>query len=197
MKKHLKYIQLILVASSFFYLSCQPDGGDLVPIKLDEGRIVSTQSTSNVAYQYDTDKFSIKVYGKWESLEGNLAFTVIVKNRCKCEVIVDFNKIISSNTLQEQLKVSGVGDPSLPVNNWVIENMIGQIDGSKTRIFQLMVGEEGKNYKKNVKYRGNELTMTIPVTVTESKIVSTTNYDFQFRYESYLPSGEYTEILID
>ncbi len=193
----IKFIQLILVASCFFYLSCQPDGGDLMPIKLDEGRIVSTQYKNNVAYQYDNDKFSIKTLGKWESVDGELDFVVIIKNRCKCEIYVDLNRMFLSSTLQNKIEVLAVVDESLPLPKNRIENTVAKIERDTTRVFGLLVGKNKQESETNIKYRGNEILITIPVTIKESKTSVTTNYDFRFKYDNYQPEADLGGNLID
>ncbi len=193
----IKFIQLIFIASCFFYLSCQPDGGDLMPIKLNEGRIVSTQYKSNVAYQYDTDRFSVKASGKWESLRGRLGFVVVIKNRCKCEIDIDFNKVILSTSLYAEGQVGVVEADDLPVLNRLIKNKVGTVNENTTRIFRFGGYDSNQDSKTNIKYRGNEISMTIPVTIKESKTSVTTNYDFRFKYDNYQPEADLGGNLID
>jgi hypothetical protein len=197
MKLNLKHIRLLFIASCFFYLSCQPDGGDLMPIKLNEGRIVSTQYKNNTAYQYDTDRFSIKASGKWESLRGGLDFVVVVKNRCKCEIAIDFNKVILSTSLYTEGQVGVVQADDLPVLNRLIKNKVGTVNENTTRIFRFGGYDSNQNSKTNVKYRGNEVLITIPITIKDSRVITTTNHDFRFKYDSYQPEADLGGNLID
>jgi hypothetical protein len=111
----LKYIQLILVASCFFYLSCQLPGGDFVPILSDGAVLKPIFNKENSALQYNNEKFSIKVAsGEW-GVKGYSKFWLILKNNDANKIVVDLDKIRLKNSLEQRLEISSVGQMSLKI----------------------------------------------------------------------------------
>lgn len=190
-------LRIILIISCLFFTSCEPDGGDLTPILQSGAKVTSLWSKKDVALQYDTEKYSLKVSGKWESLQGDVDFTVIVKNNSSSKIKIDFNNATVSNSLNANIKILSVVNrytADLPKR---IENEIIEIGAGETQTYNIGVGEENRNYKGKIEYRGNEIWMTIPVTFEQNKTAVTTDYYFKFKYDDYAAEGNYNGNLID
>jgi hypothetical protein len=190
----LKYIQLILVASCFFYLSCQLPGGDFVPILSDGAVLKPIFNKENSALQYNNEKFSIKVAsGEW-GVKGYSKFWLILKNNDANKIVVDLDKIRLKNSLEQRLEISSVGQMS---QNSESENTTRKLvipaKGEIRAYFLSIWDVNHKEIDKRAKYLGQTVSLTIPVKIDlEDK-----SYEFQFTYGDYLPQGEYNETLID
>jgi hypothetical protein len=196
MKLNLKFIQLILVASCFFHVSCQIPGGDFIPI-LSDGAILKPMFTKeNSALQYNNERFSIKVAGgEWEGRSYGGSFWIILKNNDANIITVNFDKIQLKNSLEQKLEHSSAtqlkhrDEPSIP------EKKIVSIAKGETRAYNISFGDTNRTeqIEKREKYLGQTISLTIPVKIElEDK-----SYEFQFTYGDYLPQGEYNETLID
>lgn len=197
MKIDFKYIKPLFLLSCIFFYGCQPDGGDLTPVLQDGAKIVSTQTKTDTALQYDTEDFSIKVSGKWESLHGEVFCILVIKNRSQRKVKVDFNRSSVANTLDEKLKITLVSTANRKQTSQIIESKIAEIDKSETLAFGLNIDEKNDSYKGDVKYRGSKIWMMIPVIVEQGETFITKEFNFRFKYDDYHPETGYNESLID
>ncbi len=193
----IKYVQLMFVASCFFYLSCQPSGGDFIPVVSSNGAIIKSVFTKkNNALQYDNETFSIKVAGRgWGVMDTGGSFWIILKNNDAKKVTLQFDKIILKNSLEQELKCSSGfelrprDEPPIP------EQTVAKIGKGETRGYSIVYGDVNNTVKveERAKYLGQTISLTIPVeTESENK-----SYEFQFAYGDNLPQGEYNETLID
>lgn len=183
MRANLKYCKIFFLFCCVFYFGCQPDGGDLTPVLQSGAKIVSMQSKTDNGLQYGTEKFSLKVAGNWESVKGDIDFTAELRNLSSSKITVDLNKAVVANTLNANLKILSVVNRYAESSPRRIENKIVEIGAGETQIYNIGVGEENRNNKGKVEYRGNDIQMTIPV-MTEQ---NTTNYNFKFKYDNYQP----------
>ncbi|MGI8555956.1 MAG: hypothetical protein ACR2LT_06330 [Pyrinomonadaceae bacterium] len=197
MKISRKRYKVFFLLSCLFYFGCQPDGGDLTPVSQNGAKVVSFLSKANTALQYDNENFSIKVSGKWESLHGDIFCLMVVKNRGQGKIIVDFNKAPVANSLNEKLVVELVSTAFRTQTSEVIESKVAEINTGETLAFGVNIGEKNSIYKGDIKFRGNEIWMTIPVTFEQNKTAVTTDYYFKFKYDDYVTEGEFNGNLID
>jgi hypothetical protein len=201
MRINLKYIQLIFVASSFFYLSCQPEGGTLVPILQDGARITFSENQKDAALQYETESLSMKMSGGWESLYGNAGFTLIIKNKSPNRLKVNLDKVLLENTLRENLILVRFEEIN-PKTEQLIENnfteiRVAEIKNNETKVFFISIGEKQRTYKGYDKCFGNEISITIPINIEQNKTSATTEYTFKFKYLEHLPETEDRNYSID
>jgi hypothetical protein len=196
MKFNLKYVRLIFVASCFFYLSCQPSGGDFIPVLSDGAILKPMFSKKSSALQYNNEKFSIKVAGnEWGVMSYGGSFWIVLKNNDAKKVTVNFDKIQLKNSLEQKLEHSSAiqfkhrDEPEIP------KQKIVSLTKGEMRAYNISFGDTNKTeqIEKREKYLGQTISLTILVeTELEDK-----NYEFQFKYGDYLPQGEYNETLID
>jgi hypothetical protein len=201
MKFNLKYIQLIFVASCFFYLSCQPEGGTLIPILQDGARITFSENQKDAALQYETENFLMKMSGGWEPLYGNAGFILIVKNKSTNKLKVNLDKVLLENTLRENL-ILGSFEEINPKTEQSVENnftevRVAEIKNNETKVFFIRVVEKQRTYKGYDKCFGNEISMTIPISIEQNKTSATTEYIFKFKYGELLPKTKDRNYSID
>jgi hypothetical protein len=191
----LKYIQLIFIASCFFYLSCQPSGGDFIPVLSDGVVLKPMFSKEESALQFNDAKFSIKVAGDgWRIRNDGGSFWIVIKNNNADKLIISFDKIRLKNSLEQTLGHSSAiqlkrDEPAIPEQKTV------SIVKGETQAYNISFGDTNKTeqIEKREKYLGQTISLTIPVKIDlEDK-----SYEFQFTYGDYLPEGEYNETLID
>ena len=168
-----------------------------MPIMQEGAKIVSTQSKANNALQYDNENLSLKVSGNWEVLHGDIFCIVVVKNRGQDKITIDFNKMTVANSFSEKLIVEAISTAFRNKPSEAIESKIAEIDAGQTLAFGVDTGEKNSVYKGNVKFRGNEIWMTIPVAIEQNKAFSTSDYNFRFKYADYQPEGNNDEGLIN
>ncbi len=191
----IRFIQLILVASCFFQVSCQLPGGNFVPI-LSDGTILKPMfSKKNIALQYNNEKFSIKVAGGEWGVKGYSSLQIILKNNNANKVVVNLNSILLKNSLEQKLETSSLIQ-LFPKDESANTYRQFEVILSKGEIRAYTISIWDTNHKeidKREKYLGQTLSLTIPVKIDlEDK-----NYEFQFTYGDYLPQGDYNETLID
>ncbi len=197
----LKFIQLILVASCFFYLSCQPVGGTLVPILQDGARITFSENQKDAALQYESDSLSMKMSGGWEPLYGNAGFILIIKNKSPNALKVNLDKVLLENTLRENLILSSFEElnpkTEQSVGNNFIEIRVAEIKNNETKVFFIRVVEKQRTYKGYNKCFGNEISMKIPISTEQNKVSTKTEYAFKFKYGELLPETAERSYSID
>ncbi len=194
----IKYIQLLFVSSCFFYLSCQPEGGTLVPILQDGAIITASPTQKDGALQYDTKNFSMKVFGSWEPLHGSTNIALIIKNKNPNKLKILFDKILLQSTLQE-LKVFGFRDRDTQ-SNQIIRDKPAEVGIGEVKVFSIYTDyANGKDriYRGYDKCFGNEISITIPVSIEQNKVSTTTEYTFKFKYGELLPETEGESYSID
>jgi hypothetical protein len=194
----IKFIQLIFVASCFFHLSCQPEGGTLIPILQDGARITSSPKQKDAALQYDTESFSMKVSGGWEPLYGDAGFNLIIRNKNPNKLKILFERVLLQSTLQE-LKVFGFRDRDTQ-SNQIIRYKPAEVGIGEVRVFYIYAdyaNEKDRIYRGYNKCFGNEISITIPITIEQNKVSTTTEYTFKFKYGELLPETEGESYSID
>ena len=191
-----KPIKIFLLLLCITYSGCQPKGGSLAPILQEGTKITSFHKQRDVALQYDTETFSLKVLGGWEPLYGNVGFTLVIINRSLTEVSIDLSKISLGNSLNEKIKVLAVQDFQVESSSKSIESKIAEVGVNETKVLGISVGEGSGTYKDGVKYQGNIIWMTIPI-IEQSKHSATINYNFKFKYDDYQPESSNDEGIIN
>jgi hypothetical protein len=193
------YVHLVLVASCFLFVSCQPPTNDLMPIEQDGALVVSTKKKKDNALQYDNESFSLKVYGNWRVSYKETSLFVVIKNRSETKIQVDFTKVIFGNSLNEHPKLTAVEVVTETLGTVYktgeIENKIAKIGSGELRIFIIDIHDnESKIVEETY---GNTIWFTIPVDVENNKIFSTTNYNFKFKYDHAQPEVDHNDTLIE
>lgn len=192
MKVNLEYRKVLLLLCCVFYFGCQPDGGDLTPVLQNGAKIASMQSKADNALQYDAGKFTLKIAGVWESLHGDVDFSMELRNLSSSKITIDLSKTIVANSLNANLKILSVVNRYAEGSPKPIENKLVEVGAGETQIYNIGVGEENRNYKDKIEYRGNEIWFALPVTVGD-KTIGAASYNFRFKYDDYnnsLPAGE-------
>ncbi len=199
MKINLNYIQLIFVATCFFYLSCQPEGGTLIPILQDGARITfSEKHQKDAALQYDTENFSMKVSGNWEPSYGITNIVLVIKNKSQNKLKIGFDKVLLQSTLQE-LKIFGFIDRDTQ-SNQMIRDKPAEVGTGEAKVFSIYAdyaNEKDRIYIGYNKCFGNEISIMIPISVEQNKVSTTTEYKFKFKYGALITEGENSQVLID
>jgi hypothetical protein len=202
----LKYIQWMVVAGCFFCLSCQMEGGTLIPILQDGTRITSSSPRKkDGALQYDTENLSMKVSGGWEPRYGDAGFILIVKNKNLSKLKINFDEILLQSTLQKQIKTLNVEEIDAKTRK-IVESNFKEIETKEVKtgefkIFVINTGEKEKqnSYKSYSECFGSEISITIKAHIEIDKVPKTTEYTFKFKYAALSEADfiVYDELSID
>jgi hypothetical protein len=201
MRINLKYTQFVFIAICLFCLSCQPPINDLMPIIQDGAFIVSTKKKKDIALQYDNEMFSLKVYGNWRITYEKTKLFVVIKNRIKSKIQIDFNKVLLGNSFNGSPQIHSVEVVTETLGSIyksiIIENKIAEIGTYELQILMIDIYDSKYEFKNNERTYGNRVWFSIPVGVENNKIFNTTNCNFAFKYDYEQPEGEYIDSLID
>lgn len=192
MRKHF-WTKLALAGFIFCLTSCQPGGGDFVPLPQDNTVLESYDVKKDVVQVYDNAQVLMKVRGNWDVRFGASYFYIEITNKNQNTLIIEPNAEYFDTNLDEKVVAN-------ELSYSVRENPPGEIGGlQKLKEDKLKNGkikiESGqkveletsfhlnvKEYSKSKSYfLGKEVRLSIPIIIDGQENI----YRFAFKYDSY------------
>lgn len=196
MKKRF-WIKWVLLASVFCLLSCQPGGGDFVPIPQENTTIESYFENSekkDVFQAYNDEQVSFKVRGKWSVKNGSARFYMELTNKTQKNLVIEPNDVSFNTNLEEKpvsvglsytVAASSTGGNSgnQKLKDAKLENGKIKIRGGQTTELDTGFYLEMKEFSKPERYfLGKEVRIGIPIKFEGQ---AEKNYKFAFKYDNY------------
>lgn len=186
MKKSYLLKTFFLLITSCLLVSCQPPGGDFVPIQLEETRLDSLFDKKNVVQIYDDEQILLKMYGEWKVNGGIFYLTLEVANKSPQNLRIDFNNLILNSTFDKKIDFGNMEAKGENNSGWIkVEDKKVEIKSGETKKFTLGFGmsELKGEYKPQDFYIGNKIFIDLPVRFGEDKEEKI--YKFAFKYDNY------------
>lgn len=189
MRKHL-WTKLALVGFIFCLTSCQPGGGDFVPIPQDNTVLESYNDKKDVVQVYDNTQILLKVHGNWDVENGASSFYISITNKTRKGFTIKPEAVNFNAGIDEKIVVPEssfwVAD-DFPAGNRTLqkdktkENKI-KIEGGQTTIVSKGFYLDIKSFSKSKNYfLGKEVRIDVPITIDGQDAI----YKFAFKYDSY------------
>lgn len=161
---------ILLFLAVMCFVSCQPPGGDFVPLPMDGTTVESRYDKENIVQVYDDELIQLKMYGSWEPQGGYFRMTLNITNKCSKSLEIDSGKFNTTSTFDKKIE----GDK---------KRIIIEDGKSEDMVVRFGMPEMKGEYKPQKFYVGNTINIDLPVSFGKER--QERIYKFAFKYDYY------------
>ena len=184
---------LVLFAFIFCLTSCQPGGGDFVPIPQENTTLESYNDKKDVTQVYNDEQVLLKMHGYWDVENGASSFFIEITNKTQKNLVIEPNGVGFNTNLGEEIVSNEIthtirgNPPGENAGNQKLKQ--AKLENGKIKIESGQKIELDTGFYLNIKsfsksksyFLGKEVRVEIPIKFNGQEKI----YKFAFKFDNY------------